>query len=95
MEEETIRVRMPRGSEMLGTVTEVLGASRFRVDCTDGKERMCRIPGSKKRRVMVRIGNVVILKPWDIQPDEKGDIIWRYRPAQVNWLINRGMLKRS
>ena len=93
MEEETIRVRMPRGKEMLGTVVEMLGASRFRIHGNDGKERICRIPGSFKRKVMVKIGDVIIFKPWDIQPDERGDIIWRYRPAQVGWLIKHEMLK--
>jgi translation initiation factor 1A len=95
MEEETIRVRMPRGKEMLGTVVEMLGASRFRIHGNDGKERICRIPGSFKRKVMVKIGDVIIFKPWDIQPDERGDIIWRYRPAQVGWLIKHEMLKQS
>jgi translation initiation factor 1A len=95
MEEEIIRVRTPRGKEMLGTITEMLGASRFRIEATDGKERICRIPGSFKRRVPVRIGDIVLIEPWDIQPNERGDIIWRYTPAQVNWLVRHGMLKRS
>jgi translation initiation factor 1A len=95
MEEEIVRVRMPRGKEMLGTVVEMLGASRFRVDCSDGKERICRVPGKFKRRVWVKIGNVVLLTPWDVQPDERGDIIWRYTPSQVNWLMRRGLLNRS
>jgi len=95
MEEEIVRVRVPRGQEMLGTVIEMLGASRFRVDCNDGKERVCRIPGRFKRRVWVKPGNVVLLKPWDVQADERGDIVWRYSPAQVNWLLRRGFLKHS
>jgi translation initiation factor 1A len=95
MEEEIIRVRTPRGNELLGTVVEMLGASRFRVDCSDEKERICRIPGKFKRRVWVRTGDVVLLKPWEVQADERGDIVWRYTPAQVNWLSRRGLLKRS
>jgi translation initiation factor 1A len=93
MEEVTIRVRTPRGSEILGTVIEMLGGSRFRVACNDGKERLCRVPGRLKRRVWVKMGNVIPLRPWEVQPDERGDIIWRYTPAQVNWLIRRGLLK--
>ena len=95
MEEEIIRVRTPRGKEMLGTVVEMLGASRFRVDCSDGKERICRVPGRFKRRVWVRMGNIVMLKPWVVQGDERGDIIWRYTPSQANWLIRKGFLKHS
>jgi len=56
---------------------------------------VCRIPGRFKRRVWVKPGNVVLLKPWDVQADERGDIIWRYSPAQVNWLLRRGFLKHS
>ena len=95
MEVEIIRVRMPRGRELLGTVTEMLGASRFRIDGTDGKERICRIPGSFKRRIMVKIGDIVLIEPWEIQPEDRGDIIWKYKPAQVGWLINRGLLKKT
>jgi translation initiation factor 1A len=94
MEEETVRVRTPHGKEVLGTVVEMLGASRFRMECNDGKERVCRIPGRLKRRMYVKIGNTVLVKPWDVQADERGDIIWRYTPAQVNWLVRRGFLKR-
>ena len=93
MEEETVRVRIPRGNEVIGTVIEVLGASRFRVDCTDGRERICRVPGRSKRGIYVKIGDVIMLKPWVVQGDERGDIIWRYKPAQVSWLTRRGFLK--
>jgi len=94
MEEETVRVRTPRGEEVLGTVMEALGGSRFRVDCMDGNERMCRVPGRSKRRMYVRIGDVILVKPWSIQGDEKGDIVWRYRPAQVSWLTKKGFLNQ-
>ncbi len=92
MEQETVRVRTPRGDEVLGTVIEVLGSSRFRVDCTDGKERVCRVPGRSKRRMYVKIGDVILVRPWSIEGDEKGDIVWRYKPAQVSWLTKRGLL---
>ncbi len=92
MEEETVRVRTPRGDEVLGTVIEVLGGSRFRVDCTDGNERICRVPGRSKRRMYVRIGDVIMVRPWSIEGKEKGDIVWRYKPAQVGWLTRKGLL---
>jgi translation initiation factor 1A len=93
MEEEVVRVRMPRGKELFGTIIEMLGASRFRVDCGDGKVRICRIPGKMKRRIYVKMGNVVLVEPWDVQPVDRGDIIWRYTPAQMNWLVRHGFLK--
>jgi translation initiation factor 1A len=93
-EGETIRVRTPRGKESIGTVIEVLGGSRFRVACTDGKGRLCRVPGRSKRKMFVKIGDVILVEPWSIEGDEKGDIIWRYKPAQVSWLSSKGLLKQ-
>ena len=94
-EGEIVRVRMPRDKEVLGVVIEMLGASRFRIDCMDDKERICRIPGKLKRRMWVRTGDIVIILPWDIEPDAKADIIWRYTPAQSNYLRNNGHLDKD
>jgi translation initiation factor 1A len=93
-EGEVTRVRTPRGKEAIGTVIEVLGGSRFRVSCSDGKERMCRVPGRSKRKMFVKIGDVILVEPWSIEGDAKGDIIWRYKPAQVSWLSSRGFLRQ-
>ena len=57
-----------------------MGGSRMKVACKDGKERMCRIPGKLRNRVWVRDGDVVIVKPFEIEGDKKGDVIWRYFP---------------
>ena len=88
--QEVTRVRLPRGKEVIGTVIEMLGASRFRVDCRDKNERICRIPGKLKRRLWIKSGNIVIVVPWDIDMKERGDIIWRYTPAQADWLMKKG-----
>lgn len=84
-------MRIPKEGELIGTVTEALGACRFRADCTDGKTRMVRIPGKFRNRVYIRAGYVVLLKPWDIEP-EKADFVWSYRPADAKELKRRGML---
>ncbi len=89
-EGEVLRVRLPRGKEVLGTVDELLGASRFRVECRDGKSRICRIPGKFRKRINVRVGFIVLVNPWEIEPDEKGDIIWIYNKTQSNWLRKKG-----
>lgn len=93
MEEQPIRVRTPRQGETLGIVEEVLGASRFRINCQDGRKRICRVSGKFRRRVWVKVGDMVLVKPWDIQPEERGDIIWRYTGTQAGWLQRRGYLK--
>lgn len=92
-EQEPIRVRLPRGKQVLGIIEEMLGGSRFRVHCKDGKTRLCRIPGASRRGMWIRVNNIVIIEPWDIEPDEKGDIIWCYTRSQADNLRRRGFLK--
>ena len=91
--EEVIRVKLPRGEQKLGIVTQLLGGSKMYVKCSDGKTRLCRIPGSKRRGMWVKLNDVVLVQPWDVQSDIRGDIIYKYRGAQVNWLKKKGHLK--
>jgi len=88
-----MRVRLPRGNESIGLVENRLGQGRLRVSCFDGKARVCRIPGRLKRRLWVREGDIVLVQPWEFGGDEKGDVIYKYRPAQVQWLRTRGHIK--
>ena len=93
-EEEVIRVRVPRDTEVLGILDQRLGGSRASVRCLDSKTRNCRIPGRLKKRLWVRPGDVVLIQPWEFGGDEKGDIIFKYKPNQVVVLKKRGLLKQ-
>lgn len=90
MEEEVIRVRMPRGNEMFGIIEEMLGSSRFRISCKDGKVRMCRIPGRFRKRLKVSVGDIVLVEPWIVESDEKADIVWIYNRTHASWLRKKG-----
>lgn len=92
VEENQFRVRLPKKGEVIGIVEELLGYARMKVRCMDGVERICRVPGKYLRRIWVKARDVVIVKPWEIEK-EKGDIIYKYRKTDVNWLINKGYLK--
>ena len=93
-EEEIIaRMRLPRKGEVLGMVIGMMGASRMLVDCVDGKERLCRIPGKIKRRIWVKDGDVVLIKPWEIESDKKCDLVWRYTRLQADGLRREGYMK--
>jgi len=92
-EEEIARLRYPKENEILGLVTELVGAGKMRVDCSDGKQRLCRIPGKMRKKVWVKQGDIVIVEPWTVQTDERGDIQWRYTRTQSTWLSKKGMLK--
>ncbi len=60
----------------------------------DGKTRNCKIPGRLKRKLWVREGDLVLVEPWEFGGDEKGDIIYKYRPAQRDWLKRNGHLDK-
>lgn len=87
------RIRLPRGNEVLGKVTQRLGANRMLVACFDGKERNCRVPGRMKRALWIRPGNIVLVQPWEYEGDKKGDVIFSYTPAAIQWLERKGYLK--
>ncbi len=81
---------MPRDGEILGVVEELLGASRFWIACKDGKRRMCRIPGRFRKRIWVHVGDIVLVEPWSVEGDEKGDILWFYNKTHASWLRKKG-----
>jgi translation initiation factor 1A len=59
--------------------------------CADGKSRLGRIPGKLKKRMWIREGDLVIIKPWEFQ-NEKADIIWRYTKTQASYLSRKRMI---
>jgi translation initiation factor 1A len=77
---------LPSKNDVLGIAIKMLGADRIMVKCQDGKERLCRIRGKLKRRVWIRDGDIVLVSPWDFQAESRGDIFFRYRANQANWL---------
>ncbi len=91
-EQEARRVRRPGDGEVLGIVLRKEGGGKYRVYCTDGEERICRIPGSKKRGLWVKRDSVVLVEPWDIQGDEKGDIVESYSNAETELLEDKDYL---
>ncbi len=83
-----IRLPLPKKhkNELFAIVNRRLGGSRLSVACADGKSRMARIPGSRKRKIKkLRDGDLLIIKPWDIQ-DEKADVLFSYRRNQARFL---------
>jgi translation initiation factor 1A len=81
---------LPSANDILGIATKMLGYDRVMVKCQDGRERLCRIRGKMKRRVWIRVGDVVLVSPWDFESDKRGDLFWRYTRAQAEDLRRRG-----
>ncbi len=92
-EEELDKMVVPTENDVLGVVVKLLGFDRVMVKCQDGHERLCRIRGKMKRRVWIREGDIVLVSPWDFQSDKRGDIIWRYKHSQAEWLRKKGYLE--
>jgi len=92
-EKEIARIRIPRGNEVLGIVEQMLGGDKMKVICDDEKVRVCRIPGKIRKRVWIKPGDLILVQPWKIQGDKRGDVLFRYTPTQVNWLKKKGYIK--
>jgi len=92
--EGPVRVKMPKGKEVIGILTQRLGAGRMFISCMDGKTRNCRVPGRLRRGMWLREGDVVIVQPWEFD-DEKGDVLFKYSKAAIDRLKSKGLLKTS
>ena len=91
-EQKVARAPLPRGKEVIGIIEQRLGGIKKMVACLDGKKRNSRVPGRLKRKLWLRPNDVVIVEPWELDFD-KGDIIFKYRPNQIEWLKQNGHLK--
>jgi len=92
-EDDLSDVKLPVANDVLGVAIKLLGFDRIMVKCQDGRDRLCRVRGKLKRRVWIRLGDVVLVSPWDFQSDTRGDIYWRYRKNQTEWLRSQGYLR--
>jgi len=86
------RAPLPKGEETIGTVEQRLGGNKMFVTCLYGKLRNRRVRGRLKRKLWLRPGDVVIVEPWELDKN-KGDIILKYKPNQIEWLKKKGYLK--
>lgn len=89
---KVFRVKLPKKGEVIGIIDQRLGGNKMMVNCTDGKERNCRVPGRLRRKLWLRPNDVVIIQPWELD-DTKGDVIFKYKPNQVAWLRKEGHLE--
>ena len=90
--EKITRVKLPRKNEVIGIIEQRLGGNKMMVSCLDGKNRNCRVPGRLRRKLWLRPGDVVIIELWELDKN-RGDVIYKYRQNQVEWLRKNGHLK--
>ena len=89
--QQEFRVKLPKDKEMFGRVLQLYGGKHLNVKCADGKLRMCRIPGRMKK-IWVRDDDYVLVEPHQIEGEKKGDIVWRYRQVETEWLKKNNYL---
>jgi len=94
--EEVGRLPLPRRSrgEIFGIASQLMGAARIRVMCEDSVSRMGRITGKMKKKMWIREGDLLILRPWGFQ-EGKADILFRYSRTQSQYLSRRSLLPAS
>jgi translation initiation factor 1A len=93
-EEITKSIMTPGPSQVIGKVMALLGSGWAIVLCEDGKTRRCRVRGKLRRRIWVRVNDMVLVEPWSFQQDH-GEILFRYTENQVGYLTSRGFLKEG
>jgi translation initiation factor 1A len=77
-----------------GQVVKKLGDNRLEVYSFDGKTRQCKIRGKMIRKVWVNPGDIVLISIRDFEED-KGDILHKYLPSEVQDLKNNGHLPKK
>ena len=86
------RAPLPKKNEVIGVIEQRFGGNKMMVNCLDGKMRNCRVPGRLKRKLWLRPKDVVLVELWELDK-EKGDIILKYKPNQIEWLKRNGYLE--
>jgi translation initiation factor 1A len=94
--QEVGRLPLPRRNrgEVFGIANQLLGAARIRVMCEDSVSRMGRITGKMKKKMWIREGDLLVVRPWGFQ-EGKADILFRYSRTQAQYLARRNMLPAS
>ena len=89
------RARTPKAGQLYAVVREMSGGSRMIAMCEDGFSRMIRIGGKFKRRMWCREYDLIIIEPWVVQSEGKADLVYRYLPAERNWLKRNNKIPKE
>ncbi|MCI4342941.1 MAG: translation initiation factor eIF-1A [Thermoplasmata archaeon] len=94
--EDVGRLPLPRRTrgEVFAIANQLLGAARIRVMSEDNVPRMGRITGKMKKKMWIREGDLLIIRPWGFQ-EGKADILFRYSRTQAQYLARRNILPPS
>jgi len=94
IEEGEKELILPTEGQVICVVSEIIGADHVKAICTDGVTRVCRIPGKMRKRVWIKLGDVILVGIWDFQPN-KGDVLHKYDKSNAQKLIKMGHLPKE
>ncbi|NHV99488.1 MAG: translation initiation factor eIF-1A [Thaumarchaeota archaeon] len=84
----------PGEGQLFGRVEGLSGSNWATVLCSDGKIRQCRLRGKLRRKIWIKLNDIVLVEPWSFQPD-RGEILHRYTIGQIDYLIKNGFLSKE
>lgn len=80
---------------MIGYVTQLLGFGRMYVKCTDNRIRLCQVKGSLSRYLWISEGDLVLVRPWEIEHEKKADVLFKYDKNSWQILRDKGLFNDS
>lgn len=86
---ERARVVAEEG-QIYGQVTALLGTGHFAVQCADGRERRCHVRGNMRKKVWIKLNDVVLITPRSDRDSASGDIIHVYSLDDAHILKREG-----
>ncbi|MDA3856489.1 MAG: translation initiation factor IF-1A [Candidatus Woesearchaeota archaeon] len=89
--QESTKVKFPRGKQFIGLVEKRLGGSRMKIRSADGRDILARVPGRAKKYLWIREGDIVLLEPWELD-ENKADLFYKYKPNEVKALEKKGLI---
>mmetsp|Transcript_42115 Transcript_42115/g.37327 ORF Transcript_42115/g.37327 Transcript_42115/m.37327 type:complete len:135 (+) Transcript_42115:108-512(+) len=72
-------------------VVKMLGNGRLEAFCFDGKLRKCHIRGKMQKKVWINKDDIILISLRNFQ-DDKGDVIHKYMPDEVQELKKKNQL---
>jgi len=85
-------VPLPDENTVVCIVEKILGGDHFLARCVDGARRVTRIPGRYRKRMWIKEGDIVLVAPWEMRRESRGDLIYRYTLDEARKLVEKGVI---
>ena len=83
---QSTHLRLKEENEEYAKVISALGNCRFKIQCSDGIERIGTVRGNMRKKKYVNQDNIVLIERWDELQSNKCSIIHVYKEEHVKKL---------